>query len=80
MSKREAILARMTPDGLGYLFDKSSEKIVHCTFDKIPNYRGQALTQIDAARGDNVTYEADAEGRVVKVFLPLNAPKKMFAW
>ena len=80
MSKKEAILARITPDGLGYLLDKSSEQIVHFTFDKIPNYRGQALTEIAASRGDDVTYETDAQGHVVKVFLPLTAQKKIFAW
>jgi hypothetical protein len=80
MSFRKAILSRVTKDGLGYLVDKSSRQTLYFTFDKIPNYRGQSLSQLGIARGDDVTYEADEGGQVTSVLIPSKPHRKMFAF
>ena len=80
MSTKTAILSRVTPDGLGYLVDKSTGQILHFTFDKIPNYRGESTAQLGLAEGDDVTYEADDSGQVAKVFIPLRSARKVLAW
>jgi hypothetical protein len=80
MSINEAILSRITPDGLGYLVDKNSRQIFFFTFDKIPNYRGESTSALGLAKGDDVSYEADANGQVTKVFVPVRNAKKVLAW
>ncbi len=80
MSTRKAILSRVTPNGLGYLVDKNSRQILHFTFDKIPDYRGESTAQLGLSEGDDVLYEADENGQVAKVFIPLRSARKAFAW
>lgn len=80
MSIKKAILSRITPDGLGYLVDKNSHKILYFTFDKIPNYRGESTAQLGLAKGDDVSYEADEDGQVTKVLIQHRDAKKALAW
>ena len=80
MPRKQAILSRISPEGLGYLLDKNSNAVIPFTVNKIPNYRGEPVTQIAPTRGDQVDYETDTSGQVVKVFLPISAQKKKFAW
>lgn len=79
MTRKQAILSGISPDGLGYLLDKNTKDVVYFTFDKIPNYHGQSVNEINANRGDEVDYETDVRGQVVKVFLSIGQ-KKRFAW
>lgn len=80
MGAKKAILSRVSQDGLGYLMDRTTRKVLHFTFDKIPNYRGESIAQLGICKGDEVTYEADEAGRVTKVFIQTRLPRKIFAW
>lgn len=80
MSVKKAILSRVTRDGLGYLVDKDSRRILHFTFDKIPNYRGQSKEQLGIAKGDDVSYETGSDGQVTTVLIDVRENKKAFAW
>ena len=80
MSSKHAILSRVTPDGLGYLIDSSTRQVLHFTFDKIPNYRGQSTAELGISRGDDVEYEADENGQVTKVVIGIRPQKRLLAW
>lgn len=80
MPRKQAILSRISPDGLGYLLDEKSGAVLPFTVDKIPDYRGQPVMQIEAKRGDEVDYETNVVGDVVRVFLRISDHKKRFAW
>lgn len=77
---KPAVLARVTPDGLGYLVDKTTRRMFYFTFDKIPNYRGQTLAQLGISRGDDVQYEADDMGQVTRVVIGQKPHKRIFSW
>lgn len=78
-----AILSRVTDNGLGYLVDKVTKKVLLFTFDKLPSYKGETVSQLGLKAGSPVNYALDDEGTVIAVNVITRQAKKkstLFSW
>lgn len=78
------VISRVTDNGLGYLIDQATHEVLPFTFDKIPRYKGETVSELGLKAGSLVQYDVGGDGTVASVIIskPRAEYKKrtLFSW
>lgn len=79
-----SVISRVTDNGLGYLVDQATREVLPFTFDKIPRYRGESVSEMGLKADSVVQYDVGGDGTVASVIIsePRAKGKKraLFSW
>lgn len=78
------VISRVTENGLGYLVDQATHQVLPFTFDKIPSYKGETVSELGLKAGSVVQYDVGRDGTVAMVIIPRrqieSKKRSMFPW
>lgn len=63
------VISRVTENGLGYLVDQTTHQVLPFTFDKIPSYKGETVSELGLKAGSVVQYDVGRDGTVALVII-----------
>lgn len=69
MTKRNAIVVRVTNGGVVYANDPSQDRLAGFSFGKIVGYRGESAKELGLKPGKEVSIEYDEKNQINSVML-----------